>query len=105
MSNTFERKILRRICGPIQEEGRWHLRWNNKLYSLYNNLNIMEDIKIRRLGWVGRIRRMEDERIPRKVLNGRFHSTRPVGRPRARWADSVQRDSLQILGTRMEEKS
>jgi hypothetical protein len=41
-----------------------------------------------------------EERIPKKVLNGKFHSTRPVGRPRTRWADAVQRDVLQILGTR-----
>jgi hypothetical protein len=99
MLNTFERKILQRIYGPIQEEGHWRLQWNNELYNLYNNLNIMEDIKIRRLVWAGHIIRMEDERIPEMVLNGRFHNTRPVGRPRARWADAVQRDSLQILGT------
>ena len=29
MLNTFERKIKQRICGPIQEEGHWHPRWNN----------------------------------------------------------------------------
>jgi hypothetical protein len=34
-----------------------------------------------------------------KVLNGNFHTTRPVGRPRSRWADVVQRDVLQLLGT------
>jgi hypothetical protein len=68
--------------------------------TAYNNLNIVEDIKIRRLGWAGHIIRMEDERIPKMVLNRRFHNTRTVGRPRARWADAVQRDSLQILGTR-----
>jgi hypothetical protein len=40
------------------------------------------------------------------MLNGTFHNTRPVGRPRTRWADVVQRDSLQLLGVkRMEEKS
>jgi len=27
-------------------------------------------------------------------------STRPVGRPRTRWADVVQRDALQLLGVR-----
>ncbi|GFG39577.1 hypothetical protein Cfor_01007, partial [Coptotermes formosanus] len=86
MLNTFERKILRRIYGPIKEEGRWHLRWNSELYSVYNGLNIVEDIKIRRLGWAGHIIRMEDERIRKMVLNGRFHNTRPVRRPRARWA-------------------
>jgi hypothetical protein len=52
----------------------------------------------RRLGWAGHIIRMEEERIPKNVLNGTFHITRPVGRPRTRWADVVQRDALQLLG-------
>jgi hypothetical protein len=43
---------------------------------------------------------MEEERIPIKFLNGNFHTTRPVGRPRTRWADMVQRDALQLLGIR-----
>jgi hypothetical protein len=30
---------------------------------------------------------MEEERIPKKVLNGNFDTTRPVGRPRNRWED------------------
>jgi len=47
----------------------------------------VEDIKIRRLEWAGHIIRMEEERIPKKVLNGNFHTTRPVGRLRTRWAD------------------
>jgi hypothetical protein len=99
MLNTFERKLLRRICGPTQEGGRWRPRWNNELYSLYNELSIVEDIKIRRLGWAGHII-MEEEKIPTKVLKGNFHTTRPVGRPRTRWADVVQRDALRLLRIR-----
>jgi len=60
----------------------------------------VEDIKIRRLEWAGHIIRMEEERIPKKVLNGNFRTTRPVGRPRTRWAGVVQRDALHLLGTR-----
>ena len=60
----------------------------------------MEVIKIRRLGWAGHIIRMEEERIPKKVLNGNFYTTRPVGRPRTRWADVVQKDALRIRGWR-----
>jgi hypothetical protein len=60
----------------------------------------VEDIKIRRLEWAGHIIRMEKERIPKKGLKGNFHTTRPVGRPRTRWADVVQRDALQLLGIR-----
>jgi len=59
----------------------------------------VEDIQIRRLGWAGHIIRMEEERIPKKVLNGNF-CTRPVRRPRTRWADVVQTDALNLLGIR-----
>jgi len=49
----------------------------------------------RRLEWAGHnIIRVGEERIPKKVLNGNFHTIRPVGRPRTRWADVVQRDAL-----------
>jgi hypothetical protein len=75
-------------------------RWNNELYSLYKEPNIAEDITIKRLGWVGHVIRMEEERIPKRALNGNYHTTRPVGRPRTRWADVVQRDALQLLGVR-----
>ena len=61
---------------------------------------MVEDIKIRRLEWAGHIIRMEEERIPKKALNGNFHTTRPVERPRTRWTDMVQRDTLQLLGIR-----
>ena len=60
----------------------------------------MEDIKIRRLEWAGHIIRMEEDRIPKKVLDGNFHTTRPVGRPRTGWEDVVQRGALQLLGIR-----
>ena len=60
----------------------------------------MEDIKIRRLGWAGHIIRMGKERIPKKVLKGNVYTIRPVGRPRTRWPDVVQRDALHLLGIR-----
>jgi hypothetical protein len=37
---------------------------------------------------------------PKKGFKWNFHNTRPVGRPRTRWADVVQRDALQLLGVR-----
>jgi hypothetical protein len=43
---------------------------------------------------------MEEERIPKKVLNGNCRTTRPVSRPRSRWADVVQRDALRLLEIR-----
>jgi len=43
---------------------------------------------------------MEEQRIPKRVLNGNLHIARPVGRPRTRWAYVVQRDARQLLGIR-----
>ena len=63
------------MYGPKQERGRWRPRRNSELYSLYKEPNVVEDIKIRRLGWAGHIKRMEEERVPKKVLNGNFYTT------------------------------
>jgi len=43
---------------------------------------------------------MDEESIPKEILNGNFYTTRPVGRPRTRWVGVVQRDALQLLGIR-----
>ena len=48
----------------------------------------------------GHVIRMEEERVPRKVLNGKFYNTRPVEAPKARWEDAVQRDTRELLGMR-----
>ena len=65
----------------------------------------MDNFKIRRLEWAGLILRMEDERIPRKVLNGKFHNTRPVGKPRTRWEVFVWRNTSYPSSKRMEDTS
>jgi hypothetical protein len=36
----FERRILRKIYGPINEGGIWGIRYNNELYKLYNEPDI-----------------------------------------------------------------
>jgi hypothetical protein len=43
---------------------------------------------------------MEDERFPKKVLNGKLHCTIPVGKARTKWKDIVLRETLKILGIR-----
>jgi hypothetical protein len=61
----------------------------------------VEDIKTRQLEWAGHVIRMEEEtKKKKKFLNRNFHTTRPVGRPRTRWTDVVQRDAPQLLGIR-----
>ena len=56
-------KIFRRTYGPVQDKRSWLPRWNGEIYHLYGDINIVEVIEIRRLGWACHIIRMEDERI------------------------------------------
>jgi hypothetical protein len=51
-----------------------------ELYSLYNEPNIVEDIKIRRLGWAGHIKRMEEERIPKKGFKRKLPNHKTSGK-------------------------
>jgi len=47
---------------------------------------------------VGHIVRMEDERILRKVFNGKFYITRPLRKLRTDWEGVIWRDISQIWG-------
>jgi hypothetical protein len=35
--SIFERKILRRMYGPVQDNGQWRIRYNKELYELYGD--------------------------------------------------------------------
>jgi hypothetical protein len=50
--------------------------------------------------WVGHIVRMEEHRIPKKVLGSCFGGGRPVKRPRNKREDTIQRDAANLLQIR-----
>ena len=96
----FERRILRRIFGPVCIHQEWKLRTNAELQMLYQEADLVRFIKVGRLRWAGHVARMTDDQIPKKLLNEQIHGTRPVGRPKLRWADGVAADARSILGIR-----
>jgi hypothetical protein len=51
--NIFERKILRKIYGPTNDNGVWRIRYNQELYGLYNEPDIIKIVKAARLRWLG----------------------------------------------------
>jgi hypothetical protein len=69
-------------------------------YMLYNDVNIVQDFKLRRLRWASHLHRMGNEKMPKKILGGKFYDKRPAGRLRGKWEDAVRRDVSQILGIR-----
>jgi len=90
---VFERKILRRIYGPICEEDTWRSRYIDELYHLYGETNLVTAIKKTRLRWAGHIVRMQDNLPCRKITLGMPEGRRRVGRQSLRWMDGVKRDT------------
>ena len=52
----------------------------------------METIRLNRLRWFGHVQRIEENRIPKRVLYMNLETTRLTGRPRNRWQDEVRED-------------
>jgi hypothetical protein len=80
----FERKILRKIYGPIQEGGTWRIRNNEGLNIFIKGEDILKFIKAQRIRWLGHVKRMEVGAMPRKTMEGRLFIGRRKGRSRLR---------------------
>jgi len=79
----FERRILRKIFGPVQnEDGFWGIRMNCELNKLTENADIVRFIRSRKIAWLGHVKRMDDKRTPTITLVWKPIGTRIRGRPR-----------------------
>jgi len=85
--NIFERKVYRRILGPVYENEKenWRILTNKEIYASVKKPTIMEKIRLKKLRWFGHVQRMEENRIPKRVLYMNLGTTRLRGRPRNRW--------------------
>jgi len=104
--NIFERKVYRRILGPVydNEQENWRILTNKEIYASVKNPTILETIRLNRLRWFGHVQRMEENRIPKRVLYMNFGTTRLRGRPRNRWQDGVREDGSIVGGEGWQEK-
>jgi hypothetical protein len=57
-----------------------------------------------RLRWFGHVERMEENRVPKRVLYMNLGATRLRGRPRNRWQDEVREDGRIVGGEGWQEK-
>jgi hypothetical protein len=60
MFRTFERRVLRMIYGPVNDNGIWRTRYSNELYTFYDELDIVKVINMGRLRWLGQHFRMQE---------------------------------------------
>jgi hypothetical protein len=54
----FERKILRKIYGPVMENDIWRHRYNDELNDIIKGKDIVRFIKVQRIRWLGHVERM-----------------------------------------------
>ena len=65
---VFERKILKAIFGPTNDNGEWRIKYNNELHTLYTESDIVTHIKINRSKWAGHVIGVEEQSATRRVL-------------------------------------
>lgn len=100
MLDIVERRMLRRIYGPVNDRGTWRIRYNLELYELYKEPRLSIFIKMLRLRWAGHVERMPDTRVPKRAMDGEPGGRRPVGKPRLRWVDNIGKDAAELLGVK-----
>uniref|UniRef100_A0A8C9WDN1 Reverse transcriptase domain-containing protein n=1 Tax=Scleropages formosus TaxID=113540 RepID=A0A8C9WDN1_SCLFO len=91
--NTFHLRCLRRIL---------QISWKDKVTNgdVLNQAGLpsMQTIlRLRRLRWLGHVRRMDDGRIPKDILYGELDfGVRPTGRPHLRFKDVCKKDLREL---------
>ena len=84
MLRTTEMKTLRAITGiSLMDRVR-----NDTIRDTTDVQDIVRWTRSRRRYWRDHVRRMDDHRLPKIAMQHKPATSRPVGRPPKRWADS-----------------
>jgi len=62
--------MYRRILGPVydNEKENWRILTNKEIYAWVKKPTITETVRLNKLRWFGRVQRMEENRIPKRVF-------------------------------------
>ena len=66
--NIFERKVYRRILGPVYdtEKENWRILTNEEIYANIKKPTITETIRLHRLRWFGHVQRRKKIGFPKE---------------------------------------
>jgi hypothetical protein len=101
---TFERKIIRKIYGPMMENNIGRIRHNEERNTLLKGEDIVRFIMSQRIRWLGHVERMEDNAMAKRILKGRLCSKRRRGRPRMMWLEDGESDLKKMKVKEWKEK-
>ena len=71
----FESKIIRRIYGPVRQGMEWRTRNNEEIDNILGK-DVVRFVKARRISWIGHVERMEDSRMPKRVMKEKIYTKR-----------------------------
>ena len=86
--NTFHNRNLRSLLGKKRDEIRL-----KKLYEITGSCPMENYVSKYRMRWAGHVRRMDADRIPKKVLFGELaEGNQGKGRPKKNWMGCLEED-------------
>ncbi|KAK9752349.1 hypothetical protein QE152_g4317 [Popillia japonica] len=111
MLKICERRILRGILGPVEEEEGNRNLMDHEIQEINDGSDIVKFVKNQRLEWWGHIQRMEENKIPKIINKWDPNPTRKKGRPmkiensieksknRKMWFSICSKDNKQKIAT------
>ena len=72
------------------------IRPNREIRELSSLPSVVADFRTRRLRLAGHVARSDETRTTKAELLAEPYCSRPLGRPRLRWSDSVKKDSAEF---------
>jgi hypothetical protein len=61
----------------IGVQGReWRIRNDEEIDNIIRKKDIVRFVKARRISWVGHVKRMEDSRVPKRVMREKIYTRR-----------------------------
>jgi hypothetical protein len=94
--SIFERKVLRKIYGPVNDKGKWRIRYNNELYQLLGEPDIIKEVKARRVRCLGHLFSGTESNPCRKLTFTTPEGARRVGQPPKKWLECAEEDLRSI---------
>ena len=90
----FQVRCLAHICG-VKRSALNHVT-NESLLNRCQTVCFDKEIQYKRLRWLGHVGRMQDDRLPKRLLFSQVFGHRSVGRPRLMWNDIARSDLASI---------
>ncbi|XP_072047017.1 uncharacterized protein [Amphiura filiformis] len=92
--DTFQRSLLRRLL----DIKIWHKKISNQdLYEKTKETKWSNNIKKRRLLWIGHLLRLPDDTPAKQALQEyERHVKRPRGKPKTTWISAIQKELTEI---------